>query len=172
MEAFSALLVLCAGNSPVTGKFPSQRPVTRIFYVSSHLRLNKRLNKHSRRWWFETPSQPLWRHCNGGDVIMSIFSKLLTIKHLTARPFGWVQTRIQIMSLSLQWCMHHHVILDRIISSALDYTLKSHEAIYFWKVKLTKWSNFSITNDLQDWQPREVCAQIFLKKTLGCLVFM
>ena len=28
MEAFSRLLVLCAGNSPVTGEFPSQRPVT------------------------------------------------------------------------------------------------------------------------------------------------
>ena len=29
METFSALLVLCAGNSPVTGKFPSQRPFNR-----------------------------------------------------------------------------------------------------------------------------------------------
>ena len=29
METFSALLALCAGNSPVTGDFPAQRPVTR-----------------------------------------------------------------------------------------------------------------------------------------------
>ena len=28
METFSALLDLCVGNSPVTGEFPSQRPVT------------------------------------------------------------------------------------------------------------------------------------------------
>ena len=28
MEIFSALLVLCAGNSPVADEFPSQRPVT------------------------------------------------------------------------------------------------------------------------------------------------
>ena len=34
MEAFSALLVLCAGNSPVTGEFPAQRPVRRSFDVS------------------------------------------------------------------------------------------------------------------------------------------
>ena len=34
METFSALLVLCAGNSPVTGEFPAQRPVTRSFDVS------------------------------------------------------------------------------------------------------------------------------------------
>ena len=31
METFSALLVICAGNSPVTGEFPAQRPVTRSF---------------------------------------------------------------------------------------------------------------------------------------------
>ena len=29
MEPFSALLAICAGNSPVTGEFPAQRPVTR-----------------------------------------------------------------------------------------------------------------------------------------------
>ena len=29
----SALLALCAGNSPVTGEFPTQGPVTRSFDV-------------------------------------------------------------------------------------------------------------------------------------------
>ena len=33
METFSALLAICAGNSPVPGKFPAQRPVTRSFGV-------------------------------------------------------------------------------------------------------------------------------------------
>ena len=33
METFSALLAICAGNSPVSGEFPSQRPVTRSFDV-------------------------------------------------------------------------------------------------------------------------------------------
>ena len=28
------------------------------------LRLNKRMSKHPRGWWFETPSWSLWRHCN------------------------------------------------------------------------------------------------------------
>ena len=45
MEAFSALLVLCAGKSPVTGVFPLQRPVTRSFDVLFDLRLNKQLSK-------------------------------------------------------------------------------------------------------------------------------
>ena len=47
-----------------TGEFPSQRPVTRSFDVFFDLRLNKRLSKQSWGWWFETPSHPLWRHCN------------------------------------------------------------------------------------------------------------
>ena len=64
METFSALLALCDGNSPVTGEFPAQRPVTRIFDVFFDLRPNKRLSKQSWGWWFETPSRPLWPHCN------------------------------------------------------------------------------------------------------------
>ena len=64
METFSALLALCAGNSPVSGEFPTQRPVTRSFDVFFDLCLNKRLSKQSWCWWFETLSSPLWRHCN------------------------------------------------------------------------------------------------------------
>ena len=41
METFSVLLALCVGNSSVTGKFPSQRPVTQSFDVFFDLRLNK-----------------------------------------------------------------------------------------------------------------------------------
>ena len=65
MEAFSALLAFCVGNLPVAGEFPAQRPVTRSFDLFFDLRLNKRLSKQSRGWWFETPSRPLWRHFNG-----------------------------------------------------------------------------------------------------------
>ena len=64
METFSALLAFCAGNSPVIGEFPAQRPVTRSFDVFFDVRLNKRLSKRSWGWWLETPSRPLWLHCN------------------------------------------------------------------------------------------------------------
>ena len=64
METFSVLLAIYAGNSPVPGEFPAQRPVTRSFDVFFDLRLNKRLSKHSWGWWFATLSRPLWRHCN------------------------------------------------------------------------------------------------------------
>ena len=64
METFSALLAICAGNSPVTGEFPAQKPATQSFDVFFDPRLNERLSKQSWDWWFETPSHPLWRHSN------------------------------------------------------------------------------------------------------------
>ena len=47
MEKISALLAICAGNSPVTWEFPAQKPVTWGFGVFLDLRLNKRLSKQS-----------------------------------------------------------------------------------------------------------------------------
>ena len=64
METFSALLAICAENSPVLGEFPTQRPVTWSFDVFFDLRLNKRLSKQAWGCWFETLSCPLWHHCN------------------------------------------------------------------------------------------------------------
>ena len=77
MEVVSALLAICAGNSPVPGEFPAQRPVTRGFDVFFDLRPNKRLSKQSRGWWFETSSRPLWRHRN------VFFLLLMTFEHGT-----------------------------------------------------------------------------------------
>ena len=68
METFSALLALCAGNSPVTSEFPAQRPVTRSFDVSFDLRLNKWLCKQLWGWWFETPSYSL--RCPRNDPVI------------------------------------------------------------------------------------------------------
>ena len=62
-DIFRVTRPLC-GNSPVTGEFPTQRPVTRSLSVFFGLSLNKRLNKQSRGWWFETPPRSLWRHCD------------------------------------------------------------------------------------------------------------
>ena len=64
METFSALLAICAENSPVPCEFTAERPVTRSFDVLFDLRLNKRLSKQWWGWWFETPSYSLWRHRN------------------------------------------------------------------------------------------------------------
>ena len=44
METFSALLAICSWNSPVTGEFSTQRPVTQSFDVFFDLCPNKRVN--------------------------------------------------------------------------------------------------------------------------------
>ena len=82
METFSALLVLCEGNSPVTGEFPSQRSVSRSFDI--FFDLNNRLRKQWRRWWFETPSRSLWRHCNESKTShdLTILVDVMFILHL------------------------------------------------------------------------------------------
>ena len=46
METFSALLVFCGGNSPVTGEFPAQKPVMRSFDVFFDLSPNKGWTNH------------------------------------------------------------------------------------------------------------------------------
>ena len=66
--------LVTAGNSSVTGEFPSHRLVTWSFDVFFDLRLNKWLSKQLRRRWFETPSRSLWRHCNvvpNSDPVMA-----------------------------------------------------------------------------------------------------
>ena len=75
---FSALLAFCTGNSPVSGEFPAQRPVTRSFNILFYMRLNKRLGKQWWCWWFETPSRTLWCHCNDRETSIFIFH----MKHL------------------------------------------------------------------------------------------
>ena len=73
METFSALLAICAENSPVPGEFPAQRLVARSFDVYFDLRLNKRLSKKPWGWWFETLPRPLWRDGNVADIIFKCF---------------------------------------------------------------------------------------------------
>ena len=61
METFSALLAICAGNSPVPGEFPTQRPVTRSFVV-----------------FFDSEAGDLKRHRAHYDVIVMTHCEKLT----------------------------------------------------------------------------------------------
>ena len=56
METVSALLAICAGNSPVPGEFPAQR-------------------------WFATLSCPLWRHCNAAMILAWFVLIYIWISH-------------------------------------------------------------------------------------------
>ena len=72
METFSALLAICAQNSPVPCEFRAQKPVTRSFSVFFDLHPNKRLSKQWRGWWLETPSCPIRRYRNGLWIICRV----------------------------------------------------------------------------------------------------
>ena len=54
----------------VTGHLCGEFTGHRNFDVFFDLRLNKRLSKQSRGWWFETPVCPLWRHCNAHEHLV------------------------------------------------------------------------------------------------------
>ena len=64
MEPFFALLAICAGNSPVTGEFPSQKPVIRSFDVFFDVHLKKKTVEQT----IETPE--IW------DAIAPIMTSL------------------------------------------------------------------------------------------------
>ena len=65
METFSALLAISAGNSPVTGEFHAQRPVTRNFDVYFDLR-------PINGWVNNREAGDLRRHRAHYDVIVMI----------------------------------------------------------------------------------------------------
>ena len=128
METFSALLTICAGNSPVTGEFPAQRLVSRSFDVFFDLRLNKRLSKQLWDWWFETLSHLLWRHCN--------------TSHFTGLCCGFYGTR-RVTPPSLA-CLG--IATDWENQTWLIWTNKSHESIKHCWYKWNIITNMSIIN--------------------------
>ena len=95
METLSALLAICAGNSPIPGEFPTQRPVTRSFDIYFDLRPNKRLSKQSWGWWFETLLPPLWRHRNAAPCLGLLILKCVSFGDVLGKR-GW--TAIEFIS--------------------------------------------------------------------------
>ena len=94
METFSELLAICAGNSLVTGEFPAQKPVVRSFDVFFDPRLNKRLNKQSWGWWFETPSRSLRRHCNVAFPSVKTYGMYVIMILIVLWAFGTADTAL------------------------------------------------------------------------------
>ena len=130
----SALLTLSAGNSPITGEFPSQRPVTRSFDVFFHLCLNKRLSKQSSGWWFETLSRPLWRKCNekcipGKKVFKLKWGPVSLFTSSQLDVFGCCPIRYQIQGL-VQNCL---ISIAKVLEM-LQFCAKSRIHVYFYRL--------------------------------------
>ena len=136
METFSALLFLCAGNSPVTGEFPSQRPVTRSFGVLFDLHLNERMSKQSWGWWLETPLRSLWRHCYGPEI--SPWSIFLIFLYLHLAYVGYHL----IMCVVLMTLTHWSRVVYKYVSIATIIGLDNGLS-YGWRQAIM-WTNAGI----------------------------
>ena len=101
METFSALLTICAGNSPVPGEIPTQRPVTRSFDVFFDLRLNK--------WWVNNrKAGDLRRYRAHYHVIVMTqanFGDTLAGRHLIIMEFHFIGHSADCLQMSLS--MYH-----------------------------------------------------------------
>ena len=92
METFSALLAICAGSTVASD--------AELWCI---LCRNKRLSKQSWGWWFETPSRPLWHHCNGNSIKRWLASRAFRgpSKVLATRQHVWLHS-MQYVAL-LHW---------------------------------------------------------------------
>ena len=151
METFSALLAICAGNSPVPGEFPTQRPVTRSFDVFFDLRLNKRLSKQWWGWWLETLS----RHyevivmIHKGQRAMSINSNyILSFKKKYYKKHCQINWSLLISWATLQYFM---VVIDMFPSF-----WNKHFHAYLNLVLRTCWCGHGCTRSIWIWYWRNV----------------
>ena len=121
-ETFSMLLAICAGNSPVTGGFPSQNPVTRnfdVFLLYIYLRLNRRLNKQSRRRWFETLSRSLWRHWN----VLRVNQFWVNNNHAMMTMMTIINMMIKIMMIIIMMLLLVVILMMIILNSRIAFRL-------------------------------------------------
>ena len=103
-------------TGPLCGEFtghrwlPAQRPVTRSFDVFFDLLLNKHLSKQSLGWWFQTPSCPLWCHCNVSIHVTDCTCILPSWKlmiHMQAEDM-WAGSNIFTLLPVLMWVARFH----------------------------------------------------------------
>ena len=157
METCSALL------------FPSQRPVTWIFDIFFDLRLNKRLSKQSRSWWFETLSCPLWRHCNdlcdyvgrvsvilsgvywvhNAHASLTLFSKFDKGVASIISVNSWTETHpcYQKISSSKKFWVEDHFIWFQLHSTVFTSQSEDHVKIAMITISTSKFSEISITKE-------------------------
>ena len=112
---------LC-GEFTGPGEFPTQRPVTQSFDVFFDLRLNRRLSKQPRGWWFETPQRrqaiiwtnagilligPLWT--NFSEIWIKIQTLSFKKMHLKMSSAKWRLFRLGLNWSLEQLCVIHFV---------------------------------------------------------------
>ena len=127
MEKISALLALCARNSPVSGEVPTQRPVPRSFDVFFDLRLNKRLSKqlwnhHSRinHLMFSQNKHPSWQWNMIHKLMLQVYDDVHNLM-------------VHIYKMFVKYIFGH------------PYLHQSHSSLVLWKKET--WARFKKRSD-------------------------
>ena len=123
MKTYTALLAICAGNSPVTGEFPVQRAVTQSFDVFLDPWLNKRLSKQLRGCWFETPLRSLWRH--GNVVIATQDFMLLAATIIRPHVFGSASSSLIRLFIKIKFLWFIRTFIS------LRASFSTHKEVYY-----------------------------------------
>ena len=91
-------------SGPLCGESTGHRWIPRtkasdveLWYLF-YLRLNKRLSKQLWRWWFETLSCSLWRHCNDDQVCVLLHMRCVD-------RYLWGYTELTHLPLALHICV-------------------------------------------------------------------
>ena len=164
METFSALLAICAGNSPVPGDFPTQRPVTRSFDVFFDLCLNKKLSKQSWDWWFETLSCPLWRQVvssipAGSTIIYRFLCGFICVslcQSIKIKPTNmYIASARAQFKINTHRCWNWHHVHSRQVVSCPVQPRARHWNCVFWRdfsgVKRTCWTTGGVASVWRSW---------------------
>ena len=115
METFSALLTLCAGNSPVTKASATD------FDVFFDLRLNNTLSKQSWDRCFDTPPRSLWCHCNEFLWWLGLLKRISTQRY----ELGLLNRfpSFHHFSLYSEWLKHISLLHTTFVSDRWYYSL-------------------------------------------------
>ena len=111
METFSALLAICAGNSPVTGEFPTQRPVTQSLDVFFDLRINGWVNNHDagdlrrRRAHYDVTEMI----CEKSVYHGTLYQKCIGYRDHFAHAPSWWETTLYSNVVPIGWA-HTHIL--------------------------------------------------------------
>ena len=107
MDILSAFLALQVGIPPVTGGFPSQRPVMRNFDVFFGVSRNNLLNKQSSWRWFDTSYDVIvistWDYFYYICVLMSSWTPPYTTEETSNRRAVWFFSRSCKAQLHAVW---------------------------------------------------------------------
>ena len=115
MKTVSALLALCEGNPPVTGRFASQRVSNAGFDVFFVAGLNERLNKQLSRRWFKTPGCSFWHHSNMVTLVHVMARCLSNIAFSSCR-FQGIWLSVILMKIRIIWYKKYMLIFLKFLA--------------------------------------------------------